>query len=96
MSESPKFIATTSVGIFFIASALAWAVIATANPYSGANLAVAAILSCPIYFLGVVASFRCLRITSFRSPSGWVALSVNLIPFAFTAFLIAIGVTGQW
>ena len=96
MTESPKFIATTSVGIFLIASALAWAVIATANPYSGANFAVAALLSCPIYFLGIVAGIRCLRATSFRSPLGWVALTVNLIPFGFTAFLIAVGVTGHW
>ena len=96
VSESPKFIATTSIGIFLLASALAWAIIATANSYSGANFAVAAVLSCPIYLLGIAASIRCLRITSLRSPLGWVALSLNLIPFTFTAFLIGTGVTGRW
>ena len=76
MSESPKFVATTSVGIFLLATAIAWGIIATANPYSGANLAMAAIVSCPIYFLGVLASIRVLRLISFRSPLGWVALGV--------------------
>ena len=96
MSESPKFIGTASVGIFLLASAIAWGIIATANPYSGANLAMAAIVSCPIYFLGVLAGIRCLRLISFRSPLGWFALSLNLIPFGFTAFLIGVGVTGHW
>ncbi len=96
MSDSPKFIATTSVGISLLATAIAAGIIATANPYSGANVAMAAIISCPIYLLGVLASIRSLRLVSFCSPLGWVALSLNLIPLGFTASLIVMGVTGHW
>ena len=96
MSESPKFIAAAALGIFLLASAIAWGIIASVNPYSGANLAMAAIVACPIYFLGVLASIRCLRRISFRSPLGWIALSLNLIPFGFTVFLIGVGVSGRW
>jgi hypothetical protein len=96
VNESPKFLVTASMGIFFLASAIAGATIATANPYSGANFALAAIVSCPVYFLGVLASIRHLRLISFRSVLGWIALSLNLIAFGFTALLIGIGVTGNW
>ncbi len=95
-SESPTFISSTSIGLFVLASGVAWGIIANANPYSGANVAMAAMVSGPVYLLGVLASIRCLRITAFRSVLGWAALTLNTVPFGFAVFLVGALVSGVW
>ena len=88
--------AIISLIMWIFASALAVLILTTTNPYNGANIATAAVASCLFYLLGIVAAIQHLRCISRCSVLGWVALTLNVIPFAFAALLIGIGVAGYW
>ena len=89
-------IAIASVGIFAIASLIAWAIIKYGNPYSGANFVLAGFGSCPVYLFGVLSAIWHLRLTSSKSVIGWIALILNLMPFGYTALIVGVAVTGNW
>ena len=79
-----------------IGGLIAGGIVAKANEYNGANYLLAAILSCPVFLFGALASIVYLQGNLYRSGTGWSVFILNGVPFCYSAYLIGVAVTGKW
>ncbi len=96
MNNSTINKAKLSIVILGLGTFIALIVLLTANPYSGACLAFAAIISFLIYSIGVLAAIWHLYRISHRSFLGWIALALNSIPFGFMLWVLFVLFSGKW
>jgi hypothetical protein len=82
--------------MFLVGGLLAWLIVVKENPYMGANYITAAVVSCPIFGIGVTLAVWHLLSFSRRSVPAWIAFALNLIPFGFTALVFAELIYESW